>query len=104
LSSTAAMVSRDRLAGKRAPPGEHLEKHATKRPDIRSLVDRLPSGLLWAHVGSCSEDHAEARESRRRESRDIRGIGRQRTRRFEGLRESEIENLDRPVRSELDVG
>ena len=39
-------------------PREHLVEHTAERPDIRACVDRLPTRLLWAHVGRGPENHA----------------------------------------------
>src|SRR5207247_8813090 len=68
-----------------------------KRPDVSSLVYRLPPGLLGAHIGGGSEDGAFdrlARNDRRRECRVVGGR----------LREPEVEDLYHAVGRNLDVG
>ena len=48
----------DVIAVERASTGQGLVKTASIRPDIHPFVDRLAAGLLWAHVGCRTQDHA----------------------------------------------
>src|SRR5439155_2199340 len=52
------------LAGERRPAGQHFEQHATEGPDVSSLVYRLPTSLLGAHIGCRSDDGAFVRIAR----------------------------------------
>ncbi len=111
-------------------PVEHLEQHAAEGPDVGALVDRLASRLLGGHVGGGAENRAGHGHRRRRERRRRRHVRATRDTacafdcrspvappsvaaapcrseaadRVDELRDAEIENLHRPVRTKLDVG
>ena len=90
-------------AAEGAPPGQHLEQHASERPDVRTPVHRTAARLLGAHVRGGAED----RPGRRRGRNQCRGRGDVPLLwgrlLLEGLRQTEIENFHRPVRADLDV-
>jgi hypothetical protein len=81
-----------RLARKRSASRQHLVQHASERPDVGALVDRLAARLLRAHVGEGAENDAltRAADRHRRRLRQIltrRRIARRR------LRQAEVEHL-----------
>ncbi len=49
----------DVIPVERAPARQGLVETASIRPDIHPFVDRLAAGLLWAHIGCGTQDHAE---------------------------------------------
>ena len=102
-SRIAASVSDTRLAGERAPPGQHLVEHAAERPDVGALVDRLARAPAR---GSCRRP---CRGSRRRAS--VAASDRSATASrspcasvVERPCETEVEHLDGAVGRDLDVG
>ena len=92
------------LPAENALAGQELVEDAAERPDVGSLVHRLAARLLGAHELRGAEDDAGLRAvaDERRRQREVRlGTGRLR---IESLREAEVEDLDPPVRGDLDVG
>ena len=56
--NTAAMMSAGCHASKRRPSRQHFIEHATERPDVSPLVDRMTPGLFRTHKNRSAEDHA----------------------------------------------
>ena len=104
--NTCAKCVGDILADKGPPTGEHLVQHGAKRPDSSPLVDRPALRLFGCHVGGGADDHPHL--CRRRGQRDGWRFGQlsggTRRRRLECLRQTEVEHLDGPVVTDLDVG
>ena len=46
------------LALEESLAGEHFVEQYAEGPDIRALVDRLSTRLLWRHIGSGAHDRA----------------------------------------------
>jgi len=63
----------DVLALERAPAGQHLVKHAAKRPDVAPFVGLASFGLLGAHVRGGTEDDADPGHHGGRGDRRCRG-------------------------------
>ena len=93
---------RERPARERLAARQHLEQHAPERPDVGPPVDSLTSRLLGAHVGRGAQNGARFSRRGRDGRRDVGVTTRKRWRHRFG--ESEIDELDLPVRSEPDVG
>ncbi len=93
---------RDRVSVlERLASGQHFKEHATERPDVRPLIERLAARLLRTHVRGRAEDDAGVRrlDSNRRRHRERwrRGLG------LQHLGQTEVEDLHFPARCELDV-
>src|SRR5262249_7974143 len=88
------------LPFKQPLPAEHLVKHYAEGPDVSALVHRPAFRLLWRHVCCCAENHARNRGTD--QSRRIGKTGRLLL--LKCLRQTEIEDLHRSVRSQLDIG
>ena len=69
---------RDFIAVKHATAGQHLEQHASERPDVGALVHRLPARLFGTHVRGGAENHAGLCHRRRRDGRRSREGARRR--------------------------
>jgi hypothetical protein len=96
---------RDPFSLERPPAGEHFIDDAAERPDVGSPVDRLPLGLLGAHVGGGAQDdagHRPQRGDRRRHARIAPRLSAARDR-VERLRKAEVQHLDLAVGSDLHV-
>ena len=81
--------------------GAHLEQHAAVGPDVGALVYRLAPRLLGTHVTHGPQDHSELRRIPRT---GCRWCQRRAWRRAGRFCQAEIEDLDVPVGSDLDVG
>jgi hypothetical protein len=87
--------ARVRIAVENALPAEHFEQHAAESPDIGAPVDLAAARLLRAHV-------------RRRADRPPLNLSQLLTVprpciRCQGLRDAEVEHLDRAVGANLDI-
>jgi hypothetical protein len=97
---------RDLLVPERAVPRQHLVEDCAERPDVRAPVRGLSARLLGTHVRGRTQDHSrlghrrsgDGRRHRRAASRGARPL------RIERLGQTEVENLDRAVGADLDVG
>src|SRR5215203_1237096 len=84
-------------------PCEHLVQDAAERPNVRSLVDRISTSLLRAHVRRGAENDAHSRQGRTGYGRRFQSVGAA-TGCLEDLGETEVQDLDRSVGQDLDVG
>ena len=82
---------------------QHLVEHGAKRPDVGPLVHRSAARLLRGHVRRGAQNDPGGR-GMHRDGRGCRGCRSRRTVLFEGFREAEIEDLDRAILADLDVG
>jgi hypothetical protein len=91
------------VAGERCAASEHLVQHAAERPDVGAFVDGLPPRLLRTHVRRGPEDHTGDGVGRARTpvARSRVAIG---CRRLQGFRQTEVENLDGPIRTHFHIG
>ena len=79
--------------------GQHLEQDAAEGPHIGSSVGSLSLDLLGRHVCRGTEQrarHGHHRRCMRQQAADGRG--------FDHFRQAKIQDLDRPVHLDLDVG
>ena len=92
----------NRLAVEELVPGEHLPQHDAEGPDIGPPVGGDPGRLLRRHVGRGADDDPGGGgvlgQGRRQRERGVVVLGVPR------LGEPEVEDLDRAVGSDLDVG
>ena len=96
---------RDVLAFKRPSGGQHLVEHAAERPDVAALVGGTSLRLFRRHVRRRAENGAEPGHHRRRRDRRRRGhLRTERRWRVHRFCEAEIEDFDRAVRTQLDIG
>ena len=76
-ATTAAITSVTSSPSNTRDPGEHLEQHATERPDIAPLVGELAARLLGTHVRGGAENEPRLRHAwgsdRRRQRHAWRG-------------------------------
>ena len=87
-----------RLAAEGRAPAQRFVEAAAERPDVGAPVHGLTSGLLGAHVGRCPDDGAFPRRVGARPRRLTH------RRRFERLREAEVQQLHPAVGKHFDVG
>ena len=80
---------------------EHLVEQAAERPDVGALIDGFASGLLGTHVRRRAEHHSGLRHRWRRERGGPRSCEIARVERF---RQAEVQDLDRAIGPDLDVG
>jgi len=92
-----------RGAGERAAAREHLVEHASERPDVGPLVDRLSARLLGAHVGG-SPDDASGFSRVETERRGVEASFVDPGVRIDRLRDAEVEHLHDTGRCDQDVG
>src|SRR5215472_910487 len=79
---------------------QHFKEDAAERPDVAPRVDFLASCLLRGHVPDGSNDAAD-----KRAAYFCRQAGKIRfDRTIQGLRQTEVQNFDRPAWCEFDVG
>ena len=101
-SRIAAIVSESVSPANARCRDEHLVQDTAKRPDIRPLVDRLPSRLFRAHVTGGPENPPRLRrlECRRRRVRQVDAGS------IPGdhFRNAEVEELEHPVVRDRDIG
>ena len=92
------------LAREHRLAGEHLEQDAAEGPHVGAPVHRLAPRLLGAHVSRGADDHPGQRAggSHRGQAGRLGARGLDRT--DHRLRQAEVQNLDRVVGQELDVG
>src|SRR5215469_10642757 len=86
---------KDRLARK------HLEQDAAECPDVSPLIDRLATGLLGRHIGSCAQDESRA-SGRNRYRRRVAWLARG-GRLLHRLCQAEVQHLHQTVWRDLDV-
>ena len=91
-----------RSSRERPASGEHLVQHDPERPDVGPMVERLTSRLLGAHIRRRTENDARPRCARGCQSSSQSDVSGRRC--LECLRQSEVEDLDRACRRDLDVG
>ncbi|MBK9376637.1 MAG: hypothetical protein IPN03_23695 [Holophagales bacterium] len=102
----------DGVGGEERPACQHLVENDPERPDVGPLVDGTSARLLRRHVRRRPEDDAELRAVGRRHRRRVHerwrarevGGGSAPRGRVHRLGEAEVEDLDRSLRCELDVG
>jgi len=95
----------DRFPAEDRPSRQHLQQHHPEGPDVGAFVHRLAPRLLRRHVGGGSEDDTgqggPVRERRRLRVGTSRGGP---ALALVGLGQAEVEQLDRAIARDLDVG